>query len=68
MLRIDRYDLAQKFFALGFITGYRAQPQPRGFIARLGNDDEIEQFAGFVFQPALRGEYALSEKVCGVHA
>jgi hypothetical protein len=62
MLGIERHDLAQKLFALGFIVRDGAQPQPRLFVARLGNDDEVEQFAGFVFQPALRGENALTEK------
>jgi hypothetical protein len=67
MLRIDRHDLAQKFFALGLVIGDGAQPQPGRFIARLRNDDEIEHLAGFVFQPALRGKDALSEKFFGVH-
>ena len=68
MLGIDRHHLAQKFFALGFIIRHRAQPQPRLFIARLGDDDEIEHFAGFVFQPALRSKDALSEKFFRVHS
>lgn len=67
MLRIDRHDLPQEFFALGFVVCHGAQPQPGRFIARLGNDDEVEQLAGFVFQSALRCEYALAEQFVGVH-
>ncbi len=68
MLRIEGHDLAQKFFALGFVIRDGAQPQPGRFIARLGDDDEVEQFAGFVLQSALRGEDALAQKFLSVHA
>ena len=54
MLGIDRDDLTQTLFTLGVIGADRGQPQPGGFVARLGNQHEMEDLAGLVGLAALR--------------
>ena len=39
---VDGDDLPQAFFALGVVSGDRTQPQPGAFVARLGDEDEVE--------------------------
>ena len=56
---VDGDDLPQTLFALGVVSGDRTQPQPGVFVVRLGDEDEVEEFAGFIRQIALRGENAL---------
>jgi hypothetical protein len=54
MLGVDRYDLTQTFFALGLVGADRGQPQPGGFVARLGDQHEMEYLASLVGLAALR--------------
>ncbi len=67
MLGVDGQDLPQTVFLLGIVHGYRAEPQPRVFTARIGDQRQVEQLACFLVLAAPRQGDALSDKVFGVH-
>ena len=54
MFGIDRDDLTQALFTLGVIGADRGQPQPGGFVTRLGDQHEVEYLASLVGLAALR--------------
>ena len=64
---IERHDLPQAFFTLGLVVGDGAQPQPGRFVARLGDENQIENIAGFLIQPALGSLDALRQQFFSVH-
>jgi len=64
---IDRQDLPQAVFFFGVVYGHGAEPQPGVFIARIGDEREIEHLAGLLVLAAPRQRNALSKQVFGVH-
>jgi hypothetical protein len=68
MIGVDGDDLPQEFFTLGVVMRDGAQPQPGRFVARLGDDDHVEDLPRAIFQSALGSYDALGKQVFGVHA
>jgi hypothetical protein len=64
---VDGDDLPQAVFALGVTGSEGRQPHPGIFVARLGNQHEMEHLARFVWLPALRREDGLAEEFFSAH-